>query len=130
MKNGVMALLVALLALMLGLAYNVWQSRQVEVYALEVINRSGADVDQVRLFGTGVQAESTLNDLKRGDVAIISVMLKKEGGLKFEVEQGGSRIDTFVDKSIKAITSFEQQLVIHPNHRYIISDYTDLSLTD
>ena len=125
-----MALLIVLLLLLVGLAYNFWRSQQETIYELEVINQSGVTVDQVKLFGSGVQDGSTLKGLKPGRSAIISVMLKTEGGLKFEVQQGRNRIDTFIDKDINAIASFEQQLVIHPNNRFLISDYDELSISN
>ena len=130
MKNSAMVLLLLLVALLLGLAYNVWQSRQVAVYQLEVINRSAEAVDYIRLFGTGAQAEARLKLLNPGRSALISVLLNKQGGLRYEVSQGGNRIDTFINKNIKAMTSLQQQLIIHPGHRYIISDYDQLSTSD
>ncbi len=130
MSKALIALLLVILALVLGVAYSFWQSRQVVVYELEVINRSAATVDAVRLFGTGTQAEATLKQLKPGRSALISVLLKKQGGLRFEVSQGGNRIDSFINPSVKAIASFNQQLLINPGHRYLISDYEELLLAD
>ncbi|ARN75518.1 hypothetical protein [Oceanicoccus sagamiensis] len=130
MKNSLIALLLMVLALMVGLVYSVWQSRQVAIYELEVINRSGVTVQSVRLFGSGVQAEASLKPLMPGRSAIMSVMLKKQGGLQFEVQQGDSRIDTFIEQNINAIHSFHQQLMIEPGQRYLISNYEELTITD
>ncbi len=130
MKNSWLAVCLAILVLMIGLAYYLWQSRQVAVYQLEVINQSADTVDYVKLFGKGAQSESTLNALLPGQAGIISVILKKAGGLKFEVAQGGNRIDSIIVKDIHTINAFQQQLVVHPNNRYIISDYDELSISD
>ena len=125
-----MALLLALLVLLSGLAYKAWQSRQVAIYQLEVINQSAETVDYIKLFGSGAEDVSILKALMPGRSAVVSVTLTKRGELRFELSQAGNTIDTLVDKDISAISSYQQRLVIYPNHRYIVSDYDGLLSSD
>lgn len=122
MKNRLIALCLVLLVLLSGLTYKVWQSRQVTVYTLEVSNQSTETVDYIRLFGSGAQNDSIVKSLMPGRSVAVSVTLKKQGELKFEVSQAGSKIDTFVDKDVTAIDSFRQRLFVYPDHRYMLSD--------
>lgn len=130
MKNSVVALLLAVLVLLSALIFKVWQSRQVTIYTLEVVNQSAQAVDYIRLFGSGTQDESIVKFLMPGRSVAVSVTLKKQGELKFEVSQAGSIIDTYVDQNITAIDSFRQRLLIYPNHRYVVSNYDGLLRSD
>lgn len=130
MKNSVVALLLAVLVLLSALIFKVWQSRQVTIYTLEVVNQSAQAVDYIRLFGSGAQDESIVKFLMPGRSVAVSVTLKKQGELKFEVSQAGSIIDTYVDQNITAIDSFRQRLLIYPNHRYVVSNYDGLLRSD
>ena len=130
MKKIGVAVFGLVVLLILAYGYQLWQSRQVVVYELEVINQSLETVDYVKLFGTGVQDESLLKKLKPGKSGLVSVILAEQGSLKFEVAQGGNRIDTFINQRIDKIESFRQQLLIKPGRRYLVSDYKELSITN
>ena len=100
------------------------------IYQLEVINQSAETVDYIKLFGSGAEDVSILKALMPGRSAAVSVALTKQGELRFELSQAGNTIDTLVDKDISAISSYQQRLVIYPNHRYIVSDYDGLLSSD
>ena len=123
-------MLLALLLLMAGLAYKLWQSPQVTIYKLEVINQSAEPLDYIRLFGSGADSESIIESLLPGHTATVAVSLREQGELKFEVSQAGSRIDTLVSKDVAAMVSHRQRLHIYPNRRYIVSDYEGLLSVD
>jgi len=117
--------------LLFALASSFWWWLQPVKYPLEVINRSDKTVEQVRLFGSAVSGDATIVKLLPGQRAQVVVSLASQGGLKFEVSQGLNRIDTFITEDVSRMpfswrqlllkTHDQQQLVIHPNNRFIIS---------
>lgn len=116
------ALWLLLLVGLILLAWIAWQQQQPKTFHLQVINNSDKPVDKVRLFGSGVQAEAAIVNVLAGQSTIMSTTLANSGWLSFEVSQGFNRIDTYISQDVSTLEQFQQQLSIHNNNRFIISD--------
>lgn len=113
--------LIAAIVLIVLAAAVLWRNFQPPQYRLAIANQSELTVDQVRLFGSGVTTEQVTQALEPGSQRVISVSLKAEGSLRFEVIQGGNRIDTYIEEDVADLSGDQQRLIIHPHNRFIIN---------
>lgn len=90
-------------------------------FVLQVDNQSGLMVDYVRLFGEGLEQDALLLQLQPGQQGSLSTRIKPAGALRFEVSQGGNRIDTYVVEDTRVLDDLKQRLTIHPHNRFILS---------
>ena len=98
----------------------LWQFFQPRVFVLEVSNDSDKAVAEVRVFGSAVEHELTLQQLLPGARQQLTTPLLRKGELRFEVSQGLNRIDTFIAEDVALLEKNHQRLIIHNNSRFII----------
>ncbi len=109
-----------ILCLVLAMAALWYQSHQPRTFQLEVANRSTRVVEQVRLFGSGLEQDAVLLTLPPGATAILDTPLKARGALRFEVAQGGNRIDTYIVEDTRRLEHLSQRLTIHDDNRFLL----------
>lgn len=114
------AQLVLLLMLLLAAVALLWWWLFDAQYQLDISNES-SERASVRVFGSGVLEPRVIFDIKAGEVATILVDLKPQGELRFEVAQGGSKIDTFIARDIDQLERSQHWLTIEANHHFTIS---------
>lgn len=110
---------VLLLVLVLGwLAQLVNQPRE---FSLSVINQSGVNVDQVRLFGTALEHDAVLLNLQSGQAVELETTILASGTLRVEISQGLNRIDSHIVEDTRILEALSQQLTIEPGNRFLLS---------
>lgn len=116
---AVVLLLVLVLVLVLGwLAQLVNQPRE---FSLSVINQSGVNVDQVRLFGTALEHDAVLLNLQSGQAVELETTILASGTLRVEISQGLNRIDSHIVEDTRILEALSQQLTIEPGNRFLLS---------
>ena len=98
---------------------------QPKTYILSVQNNSQVDVDSVRLFGSAVEGDHLIFSLSPGQEKSLSVVLKAQGSLKYEVHQGLTRVDSLIVQDVAQLNALHQQLTIEVENRFLISDLAE-----
>lgn len=114
-------LVAALLAVIAAVVMVAWRQHQASEFVLQVVNQSALPVQQIRLFGEALNQDALLLNLDPGQQGTLTTEVRSSGALKFEVSQGGNRIDTYIVEDTRLLESFRQTLVIHPDNRFILS---------
>ncbi len=111
-----------ILLLLIIAGWLLWRGQAPTHYQLQVVNNSLKVVDQVRLFGEAVVQAASVQAIEPGASRLVSVELRSDGGLRFEVTQGLNRIDTYIEQDVGQLTDLQQRLEINPNNRFIIDN--------
>lgn len=114
--------LLVVIVLLLSIVWMIQQTSAPRQFVLVVENQSSQMVDQVRLFGSALEADALLFKLDSEQSSKISVAIKKSGTLRFEVSQGYNRIDTYIVEDTLVLDDLSQRLVIHDNNRFLIAN--------
>ncbi len=115
--------IIILSILLLVLAFIFMQPAQ--QFQLTVINESDSQVSYVRLIGTATESERIISDIDPGNASAMYASLTEQGELRFEVSQGGNRIDSIISDNVKNLERYHYQLTIYNDNRYIISEPTN-----
>ena len=116
-------LIAAVLLLLLAVA--IWYQQQPVTYTLHINNKSGLPVDKLSLLDSGVMSIQSIEGLANDGAASLQVVLKEQGVLRFQVEQGMNRLDGILERDVSRPLYKEQHLVVHPNNRLILSQRPD-----
>lgn len=92
-----------------------------KTYRLVLSNQSTISVDSIRVFGSALEQEYLIENLVVGTEQTLSLTLAKRGTLKYEVQQGTTRVDTFIVKDVSTLEHFHQQLTVEPGNRFLMS---------
>lgn len=110
-----------LVILLLLSAAMIWYQQQPVIYTLHVTNNSGLSVDKVSLLDSGVVSVQSIENLANNETISLQAVLTQQGILRFQVEQGMNRLDGILEADVSRPAYKEQNLIIYPNNRLILS---------
>lgn len=91
-------------------------------YELLIINNSQEPIEEVRLWGRGVEQVDSIHQIKPGEQAYLTVGLSGRGELRFLVYQGVSRIDALIISDVADLKVDKQSLTVEDSHHFILGD--------
>ncbi|WP_101757103.1 hypothetical protein [Oceanicoccus sp. KOV_DT_Chl] len=94
---------------------------QPKTFTLVVKNNSPHMVEKVAVFGSALELDGWLVNLEPGSQQALSMTIARQGGLKYEVHQGMTRVDSVISRDVATLTAFKQQLVIESDNRFLLS---------
>ncbi len=109
--------------------YLMLESSKSSHYRLLLVNNSDSAIDSVRAFGSGAVTDVVISSLAPGQQTAITIAMKNQGQLRFEVVQGYSRIDAILEQDVSRLSQQWQSLQVNDNHHFILS-YQKPALAD
>ena len=103
-------------------AYLVWHITTPQNFQFDISNETDLPVNQITVFGMGTYKSKSVHDLQPGQFASIIVKLKKEGDLRFSIEQGFTSVDYAIAQDVSKLDQFKKWLSIEPDNRFIVQD--------